>query len=137
MEWSPPQSLRLRLRGLSDHRGCGRVHREIYWHTILSQHPGPRGILFVSDFSDPDEPLAFTRPTAARLAAAAQATGLTNRQRVIVYDNSAGIGAAQLWWLLKAFGHEEVSVLDGGLIGWRAEGKPLERGPSAYRFCGQ
>jgi thiosulfate/3-mercaptopyruvate sulfurtransferase len=93
--------------------------------------PGALFADLVSDFSDPDEPFAFTRPTAARLAAAAQAIGLTNRQRIVVYDNSAGIWAARLWWLFKAFGHDEVSVLDGGLTAWRAEGGPVERGPSA------
>ncbi len=49
---------------------------------------------------------AFTRPTAARFAAAAGAIGLTNRQHIVVYDNSTGIWAARLWWLFKAFGHD-------------------------------
>ena len=35
------------------------------------------------------------------------------------------------WWLFKAFGHEQVSVLDGGLTAWRVGGGPLERGPGA------
>jgi thiosulfate/3-mercaptopyruvate sulfurtransferase len=47
-----------------------------------------------------------------------------------VYDNSTGIWAARLWWLFKAFGHDAVSVLDGGLTAWLAESRPLERGPS-------
>ena len=93
--------------------------------------PGARFADLVSDFSDPEGPFAFTRPTAARLASAARAIGLTNRQQIVVYDNTTGIWAARLWWLFKAFGHDEVSVLDGGLTAWRAEKKPLERDPSA------
>jgi thiosulfate/3-mercaptopyruvate sulfurtransferase len=93
--------------------------------------PGARFADLVSDFSDVEEAFAFTRPTAARLAAAAQATGLTNRQRIVVYDNSTGIWAARLWWLFKAFGHQQVSVLDGGLTAWRVGGGALERGPGA------
>jgi thiosulfate/3-mercaptopyruvate sulfurtransferase len=93
--------------------------------------PGARFADLVSDFSDVEEAFAFTRPTAARLAAAAQTIGLTNRQRIVVYDNSTGIWAARLWWLFRAFGHDEVSVLDGGLTAWRAEGRPLEQGSGA------
>lgn len=94
--------------------------------------PGARFANLVSDFSDSSAPFAFTWPTAAQFAAAAGAIGLTNRQQIVVYDNSTGIWAARLWWLFKAFGHDDVSVLDGGLTAWRAEGGPLERGPRAH-----
>jgi thiosulfate/3-mercaptopyruvate sulfurtransferase len=80
---------------------------------------GARFADLVSDFSDPEGPFAFTRPTAARLASAARAIGLTNRQQIVIYDNTTDIWAARLWWLFKAFGHDEVSVLDGGLTAWR------------------
>jgi thiosulfate/3-mercaptopyruvate sulfurtransferase len=94
--------------------------------------PGARFADLLSDFSDPEERFAFTRPTTAGFASAAGAIGLTNRQQIVVYDNSTGIWAARLWWLFKAFGHDKVSVLDGGLTAWRAEGAPVERGPSAF-----
>jgi thiosulfate/3-mercaptopyruvate sulfurtransferase len=91
--------------------------------------PGGRFADLVSDFSDPEGRFAFTRPTAARFASAAGAIGLTNRQHIVVYDNSTGIWAARLWWLFKAFGHDKASVLDGGLKAWLADSGPLERGP--------
>jgi thiosulfate/3-mercaptopyruvate sulfurtransferase len=93
--------------------------------------PGARFADLVSDFSDPQAPFAFTRPTAARFASAAGAIGLTNRREIVVYDNTTGIWAARLWWLFKAFGHDKVAVLDGGLTAWRAESGPLEQAPSA------
>ena len=34
---------------------------------------------------------------------------------------------ARVWWTFRAFGHERVAVLDGGLRAWRAEGRPLEQ----------
>jgi 3-mercaptopyruvate sulfurtransferase SseA len=43
--------------------------------------PGARFADLVSDFSDPEERFAFTRPTASRLASAAGAIGLTNTRR--------------------------------------------------------
>jgi thiosulfate/3-mercaptopyruvate sulfurtransferase len=44
---------------------------------------------------------------------------------VVVYDDACGgSGGARLWWMLKAFGHERVTVLDGGLQAAKAEGLP-------------
>jgi thiosulfate/3-mercaptopyruvate sulfurtransferase len=94
---------------------------------------GARFADLVSDFSDPEGPFAFTRPAAARFAFAAGAIGLTDKQHIIVYDNTTGIWAARLWWLLKAFGHDTVSVLDGGLKAWFADSGPVERGRGAIQ----
>jgi thiosulfate/3-mercaptopyruvate sulfurtransferase len=47
---------------------------------------------------------------------------------VVAYDEAAEGGAARLWWLLRAHGHDRVAVLDGGLRGWRAGAGELEAG---------
>jgi thiosulfate/3-mercaptopyruvate sulfurtransferase len=60
--------------------------------------------------------------------AAARRAGIGPDTLVIAYDEAAEGGAARLWWLLRHFGHDRVSVLDGGLRGWREEGGPLEAG---------
>src|SRR5258708_39690583 len=52
--------------------------------------PSGRFADLVSDFSEPEGRFAFTRPTAARFAAAAGAIGLTNQQHIVVYDNATG-----------------------------------------------
>jgi thiosulfate/3-mercaptopyruvate sulfurtransferase len=42
--------------------------------------------------------------------------GITPESHVVVYDDKAGaFGAARLWWMLKAIGHDKVQVLNGGL----------------------
>jgi thiosulfate/3-mercaptopyruvate sulfurtransferase len=94
--------------------------------------PGTRFADLVSDFSEPGARFAFTRPSGQRFAAAAGAIGLVNGRRVVFYDNSTGIWAARLWWLFKAFGHDQASVLDGGLTAWRAEGRALEQGSGGW-----
>jgi thiosulfate/3-mercaptopyruvate sulfurtransferase len=45
---------------------------------------------------------------------------------VVAYDDQAGAHAARLWYLLRAYGHDRVAVLDGGIPKWQAEGRPLE-----------
>jgi thiosulfate/3-mercaptopyruvate sulfurtransferase len=51
--------------------------------------------------------------------------GIDSRTQVVAYDDSAGMYAARLWWMLRWLGHERVAVLDGGLAAWRAAGFPL------------
>lgn len=51
--------------------------------------------------------------------------GIDSQTQVVVYDNMAGAFALRLWWLLKWLGHEQVSLLDGGLPKWLAEGRPM------------
>ncbi len=67
------------------------------------------------------------------------AFGLVAGQPVIAYDNEGGGWAGRLFWTLEVLGHQPVSVIDGGLVAWRAAGLPLEQGspapttPSDYR----
>src|SRR5439155_24115607 len=51
---------------------------------------------------------------------------------VVAYDFGDSSAAARLWWLLRYFGHERVSLLDGGMARWKAEGLPLESGVRSY-----
>lgn len=53
------------------------------------------------------------------------AAGIGEGTRVVAYDDQAGGVAARLWYLLRAYGHDAVAVLDGGLTKWLAEGRPL------------
>ena len=44
--------------------------------------------------------------------------------RVVVYDDRGGLLAARLWWMLHAYGHQHVALLDGGWVQWTAERRP-------------
>ena len=46
-------------------------------------------------------------------------------QAWIVYDDGNGSFAARLWWMLRAIGHHDVRVLDGGYAAWVAANAPL------------
>ena len=80
----------------------------------LAAPPGERGR---HPLPDPD---AFE--------AAVRRAGVGPGTLVVAYDEAGEGGAARLWWLLRHFGHENVTVLDGGLRGWREEGGELSAG---------
>lgn len=41
--------------------------------------------------------------------------GITPQSHVVVYDDKNGANpAARFWWMLRALGHEQIQVLDGG-----------------------
>jgi thiosulfate/3-mercaptopyruvate sulfurtransferase len=67
-------------------------------------------------------------PDAAAFEAAARRAGIGPGTLVVAYDEAAEGGAARLWWLLRHFGHDAVTVLDGGLRAWREEDGELRPG---------
>jgi thiosulfate/3-mercaptopyruvate sulfurtransferase len=54
------------------------------------------------------------------------ARGIGDATRVVAVDHMGGQFATRLWWALKYFGHDRVSVLDGGWNRWVEEGRPVE-----------
>jgi thiosulfate/3-mercaptopyruvate sulfurtransferase len=54
------------------------------------------------------------------------AAGIGPEHAVVAYDDQSGAVAARLWYLLRAHGHDNAAVLDGGIAQWTAEGRPLE-----------
>lgn len=66
-------------------------------------------------------------------AAEMRRLGFGDGTRAIVYDAVGIFSAPRLWWTLKVFGAEKVSILVGGLPAWKAEGRPLETGEARQR----
>jgi len=64
-------------------------------------------------------------PDEAQVGRVMGGCGIGPGVRVVAYDDAAGGTAARLWYLLRAHGHDEVAVLDGGIARWQAEGRPL------------
>ena len=64
-------------------------------------------------------------PTPAAFESMMARLGISNTTRVIVYDERGGIYAARLWWILNAFGHTNVALLNGGWLKWTAEQRQI------------
>ena len=71
-------------------------------------------------------------PKPERFAAAMSRAGIGPGIHVIAYDFGDSSTAARLWWLLRYFGHDSVSILDGGFTRWRSEGLPTESSARTY-----
>jgi thiosulfate/3-mercaptopyruvate sulfurtransferase len=48
--------------------------------------------------------------------------GISNDTLVIAYDDNNNMDSARLWWTLKAYGHDAVKVVSGGLSALTAQG---------------
>ena len=59
-------------------------------------------------------------PAATTFARWLSRIGYAPEQSWIVYDDGNGSFAARLWWMLRAIGHRDVRVLDGGYAAWIA-----------------
>jgi thiosulfate/3-mercaptopyruvate sulfurtransferase len=91
-------------------------------------HVIPTALKFDYDnhFCAPDSPLPHMMPSEALFNQKAQELGLNNNSIIIVYDNSGTFASPRAWWMLKAMGHQQVYILDGGLTQWKADNLPLE-----------
>jgi len=89
----------------------------------------PGAVFFDIDaIADRSTNLPHMLPGPERFAAAVGALGIGSGDRVVVYDVRGVVSAARVWWTFRAFGHDAVAVLDGGLQKWRAEARPIESG---------
>lgn len=83
--------------------------------------------------ADPATPThAFALPSAERFAEAMGRLGIGPGARVVLYDARENMWAARLWWLLRLFGFDQASVLDGGWTAWSRENRPTCSKPCSY-----
>lgn len=53
--------------------------------------------------------------------------GIAHDSTVVVYDAEGGTAAATLWWAMRYYGHDDVRMLNGGLVKWLVEGRDTTR----------
>jgi len=69
-----------------------------------------------------DSSLPHMLPTADVFAGyMGERLGVGDGDHVVVYDSHGISSATRVWWTMRVFGHDKVSVMDGGLPRWVAE----------------
>jgi len=86
----------------------------------------------IGALSGHDNTLEFVMPTPDKFASAIGELGIDNNSRVVVYSTDNHVWATRLWWMLRWAGLEQVALLDGGLKGWKNEGRELSTEPSNH-----
>jgi len=91
----------------------------------------PGAVFFdIDGIADHAAGLPHMLPSPGEFSKAVGALGIGDGETVVVYDGAGLFSAARVWWTLKAMGHDQVKVLDGGFPKWKREGRAVESGPA-------
>jgi thiosulfate/3-mercaptopyruvate sulfurtransferase len=77
---------------------------------------------------NPDDRLTYL-PKPEAFAVMMSRAGIANSSHVVIYDDQGGKMAARLWYVLSAYGHDRVSLMNGGWNQWVAEKRPTTTAP--------
>lgn len=86
--------------------------------------PGAVYVDWTRDITDPDDAVPVQIAPPERFAEWAGSVGIGDDTHVVLYDHKGHIFATRLWWAFRYYGHDRVSVLNGGWAAWTAEGRP-------------
>lgn len=64
-------------------------------------------------------------PSPAAFTAFLARHGVSNTSALVAYDDVGGQFASRLWWMARWIGLTNVSLLDGGILKWVADGRGL------------
>jgi thiosulfate/3-mercaptopyruvate sulfurtransferase len=94
--------------------------------------PGAR-FFDIAELADRSASSPHMLPPAEEFGAAMEALGVGITDRIVVYDDSVIRTSARAWFMLRHYGAEKVSILDGGLHCWLAEGHEVTAEPPRAR----
>jgi thiosulfate/3-mercaptopyruvate sulfurtransferase len=97
------------------------AHREDYQAAHI---PNAVFLDWTTDIVQPGSPSQDVAEPAL-FAALMGRLGVGPTTHVVAYDDADSMFAARVWWALRYYGHDQVSVLDGGWKKWIAEGRPV------------
>ena len=80
----------------------------------------------IDDLRDKNSDLPHMLPTAEEFSHAIGRFGINNDDHIVVYDAHGLFSAARIWWMFRIFGHEKISILNGGGFKWKNEEKPMD-----------
>jgi len=77
----------------------------------------------IDEHSDKDSAFPHMLPNSDYWTRMLWSFGIENDDHIIVYDFSDVHSSCRLWFSLKYFGHQKISVLDGGMKKWLKENR--------------
>jgi thiosulfate/3-mercaptopyruvate sulfurtransferase len=83
--------------------------------------------------ASPHPTLKHMLPSAEIFAKAVSDMGLSPSDHIICYDRHGMFSAPRLWWTFRMFGHDNISILDGGLPAWIKSGGVLQDKETMYK----
>jgi thiosulfate/3-mercaptopyruvate sulfurtransferase len=94
----------------------------------------PGAIFFdIDEIADTRSDLPHMLPPPEKFSSRMRSMGIGDGSRIVIYDSSGLFSAARAWWTFRVMGVDDVTVLNGGLPKWKAEGRPIESGPPRSR----
>ena len=121
------------IRGYVKKRDLGGGRQEAEYLAARDEYDEahiPRALYvdWTRDITDPGDPVPVQIAPPERFAELMGSLGIGDHTHVVVYDHAGGQFATRLWWAITYYGHDRVSVLDGGWKKWSAEGRPTAEG---------
>jgi thiosulfate/3-mercaptopyruvate sulfurtransferase len=94
----------------------------------------PGAIFFdIDEIADTKSKLPHMLPPPEKFSSRMRSMGIGDGARIVVYDSKGMFSAPRVWWTFRVMGHDDVTVLNGGLPKWKREGLPLESGEPRLR----
>ena len=99
----------------------------------LAEHI-PGAVFFdIDEIADAKSNLPHMLPPPEKFSSRMRSMGIGDGSRIVIYDSRGLFSAARVWWTFRVMGVDDVSVLNGGLPKWKAEGRPIESGKPVSR----
>ncbi len=83
--------------------------------------PGARLFDIKNKFSDINSNYPNSFPSTKQFEIESQQLGINNKSKLVVYDNKGIYSSPRVWYMFRAIGHKNITVLDGGLPAWKSE----------------
>ena len=89
----------------------------------------PNAIFFdINKIADPNNSLPHMIPSKDLFSKMMQNIGLNKDDEIIIYDNSPFLSSARAWFLFRYFGHDKISIMQGGIKNWKNYGGNITQG---------
>lgn len=86
----------------------------------------PGAVLFDQNaIADHSTDLPHMVPAPEVFAEAVGRMGISETDTIVIYDGIGVFASPRVWWLFRTMGAKTVFVLDGGMDGWRRDGRPV------------